>query len=630
MFRKQSKTPDAKSGPASRAVTPLPALPNDSQAKKNQADEPQPIIKSVGLSLQPPTVKPQNAEIHEPDGTPATPNIKSRPESGKDDSRNDVESRDGGRIQLHGDSDDLDFQRIATPQVGYKPPHEKFDDDDDEEVDGSFSARQTRGRSISEAHDSKNPVSSKRGNTLSAITEVPSSDERSRPATSVHFEDLKTVAEFQDEVEADDVEEQEVIQKSPKPSSSKAASPAMPPKIKTTIAPIKPTVPSKTQKSPSPQKKVLVSKKKLVQIDTPVKPAAKATAAAVVPPKKPDAKALTYSKPAKPAAKSPPKPIIKTSKPIQPVASENLESEDNAPHIDAQDSPDTVGGFDGEADSDSPEENAADKNADDADDESQNEKTSVSEEDSNTVSHPSAARGSSEKTANEHTTNPKPQTPKSATKRHPPKSSPEEKQTSEKFKRRLRMKLDNDGFSAMGLASPTDEQGDTPDSQIPQKSYNEPPPPAHHSKATLAKSKKTERPLTAKIPLTHNPASRRLSVKKVLKNSENVQISNENWLAQPYPSSNMGYYDSPQGFERYGMPGRRSRMPSNTYYQDDMDPYYGYYNQNADPDPAFYEVDNAGMIRVNRVAYEDDFGDYMAPNPPQAYRYSDRIAGKYK
>ncbi|KAJ3265893.1 hypothetical protein HDU77_003364 [Chytriomyces hyalinus] len=630
MFRKQSKTPDAKSGSTSRAVTPLPALPNDSQPseqplliskdEKGHADEPQPVIKSVGLSLQPPTVKPQNAEIHEPDGTPATPNTKMRPES-VEGSRNTAESGDGGRIQLHGDSDALDFQRIATPQVGYKPPHENFDDND-EEVDGSFSARQTRLRSISEVHDSK---STKRGTTLSAITEVPSSDERSRPATSVHFGDLKTGAEFQDEVEADDGDEQEVVQKSPKPSSSKAASPAMPPKIKTAMAPIKPTLPSKTQKSPSPQKKVVVSKKKLVQIDSPVKSGAKAASAATVPPKKPEAKALTYSKPAKPALKPPPKPIIKPSKPIQPVASENSESEETSPYVDPE------GSLDGEVDSSSHEENGADTNADDADDESLNEKTSVLEEDTNPVSHSSTTRGSSAKPANEHTANPKPQTPKSATKRHPPKSSPEDKQVSEKVKRRLRMKLDNDGFSAMGLASPSDDQVDTPESQPQHKSYNEPPPPAHHPKATApAKSKKSERPLTAKMPLTHNPASRRLSVKKVLKNSENVQLNNENWLTQPYPSSNMGYYDSPQGFERYAVPGRRCRMPSNTYYQDDMDPYYGYYNQNADPDPAFYEVDNAGMIRVNRVAYEDDFGDYMAPNPPQAYRYSDRIAGKYK
>ncbi|KAI8607019.1 hypothetical protein BC830DRAFT_1175781, partial [Chytriomyces sp. MP71] len=249
MFRRKTKTPD----PASNSES-LPPIPQSSETiviSKDaliQSNEAQPEIKSVGLSLQPPTVKPQQAEIHNGQLSPDTSfhNEVSVQEK-------DRRSRDSGIMHNYADASEMDIGRVATPHVGAHSSGGIAEENEfngvqlppDSEETPAASPKAGRSRSKTE---SKAKSRSKVG-TLSAISEVPSSAERTRPSTGAKLTKMNSRMGFEADFGSGEAA-------SPKPGTkSKPGGAAM----------------EKNNSPPSP-KKVVVSKKKLVQVDPPVKP----------------------------------------------------------------------------------------------------------------------------------------------------------------------------------------------------------------------------------------------------------------------------------------------------------------------------------------------------------------------
>ncbi|KAI9353747.1 hypothetical protein BDR26DRAFT_849154 [Obelidium mucronatum] len=206
-------------------------------------------------------------------------------------------------------------------------------------------------------------------------------------------------------------------------------------------------------------------------------------------------------------------------------------------------------------------------------------------------------------------------TPKSAS---GTRSSNSRGSRSEKFQRRLQMKLDNDGFSAMGL-SEADElpSSHTSKSDTHKRSSNQPAPPPHYLTATAAipTTKKSTPPGNpGKAVLSRNPSSRRKAIKTL---AYGAMGDNR------HHASRFGHYDSDDRRSKSMDPGEYRNRTSRQRMASDFANGHGVSDEN---DENIQDLERRAVYNGNRANQANDESN---SNSSQEYRYSDRISGKY-
>ncbi|KAJ3022394.1 UNVERIFIED_CONTAM: hypothetical protein HDU68_009166 [Siphonaria sp. JEL0065] len=416
---------------------------------------------------------------------------------------------------------------------------------------------------------------------LSSIVEVPSSDERTRPTTAavVDHKRNESAGESLEELGSN--------------------------------SPVK-------HKSPPPLKKVTVAKKKLTQIESPEGTRKSGDIVAV---KKSKLKAVeSGAKPAVSKAVAPTtKPLLKKPNPKVVVLDDPEVSESQ--EFSAESSSSAL--YQSESDSQEFSAKASSEELESAQLEEEEEEVRSNHSLKSKV-QPERERAPSKKQAESAKLNKskKAATPKSPT---ATRLSSSHGSHSEKFQRRLQMKLDNDGFSAMGL-SPTDDFVTLPASKTDshKRASNQPAPPPHYLTATTAiPTTKREVPAGNKGALSRNPSSRRKAIKTVAYGTMGV-ISDED-EKEPHPSiGRFGHYDVDDRRSKSLEPGEyrnnvsRQRMAS--------DYANGRSGRDNSDEENIQELENGVEYRPNRNSRNDDENN---SNSSQEYRYSDRISRKY-
>ncbi|ORY42323.1 hypothetical protein BCR33DRAFT_718477 [Rhizoclosmatium globosum] len=564
MFKKKAKTPDVKAsgGKGNEGLPPLPTDPKTPEVitkdTMSGSVEPPPEIKSVGVSIQPPSVKPQQAELYQP--------------------HNSEESGEAHKLDGHGvlgNDDDLfgEFQTHESHPSNAEP---------------ASSPTQTRTRT--KTNESLAKPKKSLNKQLSSIEEVASVNERTRPATA-----LDTHANTKRHLNDEDDMPGDLASKSPTKQKS-------PPPIK------KAATKTKENDSPTAARKngetVTVKKSKLKPVEGTVsspKPIPKSSVAAAKPPPK----------------KPKPKVTISEEPEVEPFTSEETSTENVSLSFDSDPLPQEEFG-------DSSAEKLDDfKFVDDKEEEEEEVRSNHS-----LKSKPSVERGRtpSKRQADSAklTKTAKAATPK-ATTPAPARRSSSKASRSEKFQRRLQMKLDTDGFSAMGL-SPSDDFGNSQGGKSDghKRVGNQPAPPPHYLAPTAAipVTKKTYSP-PGKPTLSRNPSSRRKTIKALAYGVMGGEDDNRN-----YPTR-FGHYDHDDRRSKSMDPGEYRNTLSR---QRRVSDYPGGYDPADDDDiqeldgGVEYNANGYGRERAGRRQSNDD---EQNSNSSQEYRYSDRISGKY-
>ncbi|KAJ3075934.1 hypothetical protein HDU98_006443 [Podochytrium sp. JEL0797] len=472
MFRKKTKTPDVLAKDAKDAGLPL--LPgHDHQTSEStvitkdtlsNSIEPPPEIKSVGVSLQPPTVKPQQAELNAPqitfddgsnqgDGTMVHQNFAGR----------GTDADPFGEFQSHNDTGGFDNTEFDDPVTSTSP-------------------KDTRTRTKTQEPGSKAKKSINKQ--LSTVAEVTSSDERTtRPTTAAALNHpIRT-------------ESDENLDEIGSHGSMKHKSP--------------PPVP----------KKVVVAKKKLTQIDSPEQRRAAGAGGGVttVPLKK------AKLKPALDTGLRPPgiaKSGTAAAVPVKKLKPKVTISEE----VDGADSQEVSLSLASQSESESQEQLASQSIDEVKSSESFDEVEASMQLD---VPSPRVERertpSSKKPTDSARLAKPKKAaTPKPATAPRPASSRPR----SEKQQRRPKLNFENDGFSAMGL-SPADEFHEPRGAKDTHKRVaNQPAPPPHYLTPTAAIPTKRETPKQKEL-VSRNPSSRRKAIRNMAYEVENDEVDDE-------------------------------------------------------------------------------------------------------
>ncbi|KAJ3143157.1 hypothetical protein HK100_006452 [Physocladia obscura] len=586
MFRKKAKTPNTAAETKNENLTAnseLPTLPTSNPKSPDlvirkdffvKPNSPPPEIKSVGLSLHAPEVNPQRAELNEPISDPDEGDLTPDGNNLRNSNENFTDSQEGD----DGNNDVSPTNNRVSPQ---KMPQR---------------SRTATAEPIDASHS--NPLNKQ----LSAINEVSAMDERlPRPATAaIQLSNIEVIDKVLFEKESFQSKEEllEKITESGNVNSIRENS---------ITFDSSPANQNSSPILPETKKKVVVPKKKLVQVDPPrkvnttPKGTNKSNTAAIK-----DVEKITVKKS---KLKVVEKTVSEAKKPNSKNEKEEIESIESSPEI---------------------QEPVAEAN-EFADTFSTPilPTTVYKQPTSKSLSPPQPQRRRLEepkyraeplKSAKKVTTL-KPLASQKLSTREP---------ESEIFQRRIRAKLlANDGFSAMGLLDPENDSRPVTNSKSTSNRRvvaNQPAPPPHYA----AQAKKEEEHLKLKkrqLDLARNPSSRRKAIRSIAYRGSTALVAgltdDEN-QGEIYTIHRFGHHDSDDWI-------------SKSIEQNDL------YDKNGEQQQLLFqkrlgvrsEVDHYQNEHIVELEDTENFSrrdrsQYDENNSTSSQeRYSDRIARKY-